>query len=161
VATGGRALPTGHLRGSTVLAATGTRPGSTTVIFVTVGTTDFDELIRQMDALAPTLGEPCIAQIGRGSYEPAHLEHFRFAPSLDPYYERARIVIAHGGLGTMIEVLQRGLPLIGLSNPDRYDRHVRSLLPTSLPNVTSLALSARILVVADRAFALYEQAVSH
>jgi UDP-N-acetylglucosamine transferase subunit ALG13 len=53
---------------------------------------------------------------------------FRFAPSLEPYYERARLVIAHGGLGTAIEVIQRGLPLIALSNPDRYDRHQDDLL---------------------------------
>ncbi len=98
------------------------------MIFVTVGTTDFDELVRVMDRLAPTLGEGVIAQIGRGEYVPEHMEHFRFAPSLDPYYSRARVVVAHGGLGTAIEVLERRLRLIGVSNPDRYDRHQEDLL---------------------------------
>jgi len=100
------------------------------VIFVTVGTTDFDALIKHIDSLAAALGEPVVAQTGRGEYRPSHCEHFRFAPSLDPYYERARLVVAHGGLGTAIEVLQRGLPLIGVSNPDRYDRHQDDLLGT-------------------------------
>ena len=98
------------------------------MIFVTVGTTDFDDLVRAMDRMAPTVGEPVIAQTGRGSYRPEHMEHFEFAPSLEPYYQRARLVVAHGGLGTAIEVLQRRLPLIGVSNPDRYDLHQEDLL---------------------------------
>jgi UDP-N-acetylglucosamine transferase subunit ALG13 len=81
-----------------------------------------------MDEIAPTLGEKVVAQTGRGSYVPAHMEHFRFAPSLDPYYAEARLVVAHGGLGTAVEVLQRGLKLIGVSNPDRYDLHQEDLL---------------------------------
>ena len=100
------------------------------MIFVTVGTTDFDALVRAMDDLAPTLDEKVVAQVGRGRYAPQHMEYFRFAPSLDPYYDQARVVVAHGGLGTMIEVLQRGIKLIGLSNPDRYDRHQEDLLST-------------------------------
>ena len=98
------------------------------MIFVTVGTTDFDALIREMDRLAPALNEKVVAQIGRGRYVPAHMEYFRFVPSLDSYYARARVVVAHGGLGTMIEVLQRSIKLIGISNPDRYDRHQEDLL---------------------------------
>ena len=100
------------------------------MIFVTVGTTDFDALVRKMDVLALSLNEPVVAQVGRGAYEPGHMEYFRFAPSLDPYYDRARIVVAHGGLGTLIEVMQRGIRLVGLSNPDRYDRHQDDLLRT-------------------------------
>ena len=98
------------------------------MIFVTVGTTDFDALIRAMDDLAPTLDSEVVAQIGRGQYQPRHFESFRFAPTLDPYYDRAQVVVAHGGLGTMIEVLQRGIKLVGLGNPDRYDRHQDDLL---------------------------------
>ena len=98
------------------------------MVFLTVGTTDFDALVRKMDDLAPLLEEQVVAQIGRGVYHPAHMEFFRFAPSLEPYYERARVVVAHGGLGTAIEVLQRGRKLIGVSNPDRYDLHQEDLL---------------------------------
>jgi len=100
------------------------------MIFVTVGTTDFDDLVRAMDALAPTLGEKVVAQTGRGRYVPLHMAHFDFVPSLEPYYSRARLVVAHGGLGTAIEVLQRKLKLIGVSNPDRYDHHQEDILRT-------------------------------
>jgi beta-1,4-N-acetylglucosaminyltransferase len=98
------------------------------VIFVTVGTTDFDALAARMDELAPGMEEEVIIQIGRGSYVPRAARHFRFAPALDDYYRRASLVVSHGGLGTVIEVLRSGKPLIGVSNPDRFDLHQDDLL---------------------------------
>jgi len=98
------------------------------VIFVTVGTTDFDALVRVADSLVPELHEEVVIQIGRGEYEPRNCRWFRFAPSLEPYYERADLVVAHGGLGTIMEVLRRGGKLIGVANPDRYDQHQEDLL---------------------------------
>lgn len=98
------------------------------MLFVTVGTTDFEELVRTMDQIAAKLDERVVAQIGKGDYIPAHMEHFRFAPSLDPYLNQARIVITHGGLGTIAEVLQKRCKIIGVNNPDRYDLHQEELL---------------------------------
>ena len=98
------------------------------MIFVTVGTTDFDALVQAMDFLAPQLNEEVEIQIGRGGYEPLNCAWFRFSPSLDPYYEQADFVVAHGGLGTIMEVLRRGGRLIGVANPDRYDQHQEDLL---------------------------------
>ncbi len=98
------------------------------MIFVTVGTTDFDSLAAHMDELAPTLDEEVIIQTGRGDYAPRHAQHFRFAPGLDDYYRRARVVVSHGGLGTLVEVLRLGKLMIGVSNPDRYDMHQNDLL---------------------------------
>lgn len=98
------------------------------MIFVTVGTTDFDALVRRMDELASGLGDPVVAQIGRGAYIPRSIEWFRLAPDLQPYYQRADVVVSHGGLGTLVEVLALGRRLIGVSNPDRYDRHQDDLL---------------------------------
>ena len=98
------------------------------MIFITVGTTDFDDLIRMMDRIAGRLNERVVAQIGRGDYVPYHMEYFRFAPSLDRYFQEARVVVAHGGLGTLIEVIEKGGKLIGVDNPDRYDLHQEELL---------------------------------
>ncbi|MBC7232665.1 MAG: glycosyltransferase [Chloroflexi bacterium] len=98
------------------------------MIFVTVGSTDFDALIEKMDYLAPSLDEPIIMQIGLGSYKPKHGNFFAFAPSLDEYYEQADLVIAHGGLGTIVEALERGKKLICVVNPTTYDQHQEHLL---------------------------------
>jgi UDP-N-acetylglucosamine transferase subunit ALG13 len=97
-------------------------------VFVTVGSTDFDALIQAVDRLAPSLWIHGEMQIGHGQYLPVNMPYFRFAPSLDAYYERATLVVAHGGLGTTMEVLRRGLPLVSVSNPDRYDNHQEDLL---------------------------------
>ncbi|MGC8786191.1 MAG: PssE/Cps14G family polysaccharide biosynthesis glycosyltransferase [Anaerolineae bacterium] len=98
------------------------------MIFVTVGSTDFDALIEKMDHLALSLKEPVVMQIGLGSYKPKHSHFFSFAPSLDPYYEQADLIIAHGGLGTITEVLGRGKKLICVVNPATYDCHQEHLL---------------------------------
>ncbi len=98
------------------------------MIFVTVGTTDFDALVIAADTLAATTDEPVVIQIGHGEAEPQRAQWFRFAPSLDLYYEQADVVVTHGGLGTVTEVLRRGLRVVGVSNPDRFDRHQDQIL---------------------------------
>ncbi|MEM7031749.1 MAG: PssE/Cps14G family polysaccharide biosynthesis glycosyltransferase [Chloroflexota bacterium] len=104
--------------------------------FVTVGSTDFDLLVQSFDDLMPQLIDnqdmeiEAIAQIGHGKYEPTHIPFFRFANPLDPYYHKSSIVIAHGGLATTMEVLKLGIPLISVSNLDRYDNHQDDLLST-------------------------------
>lgn len=98
------------------------------MIFVTVGTTDYDDLVRKMDEIAPEVDQEVMIQIGRGNYIPVNCKHFRFAPSILEYFDQADIVVSHGGLGTLIEVIQRKKKLIGLSNPDRFDHHQEDLL---------------------------------
>lgn len=98
------------------------------MLFVTVGTTDFDALVEAMDRIAPALSEEVVAQIGRGRYEPKNLRWFRTAPSLEPYYRQADVVVSHGGMGTVMEVASMGKPLLAVSNPDLHDRHQDDLL---------------------------------
>jgi UDP-N-acetylglucosamine transferase subunit ALG13 len=109
-------LPQSHLRREVV------------VIFVAIGTTDFDALIQAMDRLSLNLSDKVVMQIGRSEYIPEHCEYFRFVPSLVPYYERASLVVSHGGLGILTEVLERRLPLIAVEDPNQPDRHQRELL---------------------------------
>jgi len=103
-------------------------------VFVTVGSTDFDTLVKAVDRLCAPAGilanYDVEMQIGEGNYEPAHAKHFRFAPSLPPYFERPDLVIAHGGLGTAVEAIGCGCRLLAVANPDRYDHHQEDLLHT-------------------------------
>jgi beta-1,4-N-acetylglucosaminyltransferase len=98
-------------------------------LFVTVGSTDFDALIHKADELVPRMDNKAgIMQIGSGRYMPVNMPYFRFAPSLATYYEQATLVVAHGGLAVTMEVLAHGLPLVSVSNADRYDQHQEELL---------------------------------
>jgi len=98
------------------------------MIFVTVGSTDFDALVARMDELAPQLGTEVVMQIGLGQFVPKQAQYFRFAPSLNSYYDRAELVVGHGGLGTIVEALERGKRLVCVVNPTTYDRHQEDLL---------------------------------
>ena len=98
------------------------------MIFVTVGTTDFNALVKAIDEHSQSLSEEVVMQIGRSSYEPQHCEYFRFVPSLTPYYERASVVISHGGVGITTEVLQHGRPLVAVEDVDQPERHQREIL---------------------------------
>jgi len=98
------------------------------MIFVTVGSTKFTDLIRKMDELAPSLGDEVIMQIGNGPYEPRNCQFFRYTASLAPLYDQADIVVAHGGLGTIVEVSGRGRKLVCVVNPTTMDLHQEHLL---------------------------------
>jgi beta-1,4-N-acetylglucosaminyltransferase len=98
------------------------------VIFVAVGTTDFSALAKAVDELAPTLAEKVVMQIGHSRYEPKYCEYFRFVPSLAPYYECTSLVISHGGLGIVTEVMSRQLPLVAVEDPQQPDQHQKEIL---------------------------------
>ncbi len=92
-------------------------------IFVTVGNGAFDPLIKEIDLLKAEgkLSGKVIIQIGHGTYEPKHCEFFKFADTLQPYYDKSSFVICHGGPGTVFEILRKKIPLIALANKDRTD----------------------------------------
>ena len=69
-------------------------------------------------------------QIGNGHYVPKNCEHFRFAPSLEPYYDSSTIVVSHGGLGIITEALEREKKLVGVENTTCHGVHQRDLLST-------------------------------
>jgi beta-1,4-N-acetylglucosaminyltransferase len=98
------------------------------LIFVTVGSTKFTDLIQRMDELAPSLGDEVVMQIGSGPYAPRNCKFFRYAASLDRYYDQADVIVAHGGLGTIVEVLERVKRLVCVVNPTTMDLHQEHLL---------------------------------
>ncbi len=91
------------------------------MIFVTVGTTKFDALVRQVDSIAKKIKDEIIIQIGLGEYIPKNCKWFRFAPSLRNYEEEASMVISHEGAGTLIELAKLGKKVIALTNPYTVD----------------------------------------
>eukprot|EP00898_Chlorokybus_atmophyticus_P004683 jgi/Chlat1/5215/Chrsp33S05186 len=121
-------------------------------VFVTVGTTSFDALIRVVDA--PEFAEALslkgyrrlILQVGRGTYTPCmiapkeegkvaalnnlpdfEVEWFRFKPSLAKYFCDAALVISHAGSGSIFETLHAKRPLIVVVNDALMDNHQQEL----------------------------------
>lgn len=92
---------------------------------VTVGTQFFDGLIREVDRLAAAGGVPAPvrAQIGNTDYRPEHIEWFRFDPRMKQLMAESELVIAHGGTGTVCELIDLGVPFIAVVNTTKADNH--------------------------------------
>lgn len=96
--------------------------GAVALIFVVTGTQlPFPRLIGAMDALAPVLNEPVIAQVGPDTTPRAHIEtHAKLPPAqFEALFGEARIVVAHAGVGSILSAKRLRRPLIVV--PRRFD----------------------------------------
>lgn len=114
-------------------------------IFITVGTTDFDELMKAIstDIFVSTIEDLNCAkltiQIGRGSFEPKDLvkkfdkrgkvncSYYRFKPSLDDDMRQSDLIITHCGAGSIIESLSLEKIFITVVNSSLQDNHQTEL----------------------------------
>lgn len=113
-------------------------------IFVTVGTTDFDQLIRTIDTkeFVEYLQEihccRLVIQYGRGVYEPLHArslcekaaiycEAYRFKPTLDVDMQQADLIISHCGAGSILEAVKYKKRLVVVVNESLQDNHQTEL----------------------------------
>lgn len=101
------------------------------MIFVTVGSTYFDELIREVDRLveAGTLSEPVICQIGTGKYIPRNCEWFRFTSEFDRYLRSCSLLITHGGM-TALEAVWQEIEFVAVANATISGNHQVHFLKT-------------------------------
>ena len=93
------------------------------MIFVTVGNGEFESLVKEIDRLVKEkkIKEEVIIQIGRGKYKPRFCQWFTFKSPLDMYFNKANLIIAHGGSGTFFDVLDRKKKLIAIPNRNHID----------------------------------------
>lgn len=113
------------------------------VIFVTVGTTEFNELIDYLDSSAfvdMLLSLRCrtlVLQIGRGNF-PLNLPElctaagiqydcFRFKADLHKEMAKSHLVLSHCGAGSIIEAMDLRKPLIVVVNSSLQGDHQREL----------------------------------
>lgn len=121
-------------------AADGERPKR--MVFVTVGTTCFDSLVKAVDSdhvkqeLSKRGYTELLIQMGRGSYIPLQcsgedgnlaVEFLTFSPSIADYLRSASLIISHAGSGSIFETLRLGKPLIVVVNEDLMDNHQSEL----------------------------------
>jgi UDP-N-acetylglucosamine transferase subunit ALG13 len=96
------------------------------MILVTVGTQlPFDRLIRHIDEIAPSLGQPVLAQIGKGSYRPVNCEYREdFEPHVfDATFRKADVVVSHAGIGTVLTAQRLGKPIILFARRAAFGEH--------------------------------------
>jgi UDP-N-acetylglucosamine transferase subunit ALG13 len=76
----------------------------------------FDRMIRAMDAWAAGRDEEILAQIGAGSFEPRHMAWVRRLerPDYAAAVARARLVVAHAGVGSVVSAGEQGKPIVVL-----------------------------------------------
>ncbi|KAF5752729.1 Glycosyltransferase family protein 28 isoform 1 [Tripterygium wilfordii] len=111
-------------------------------VFVTVGTTCFDALVRAVDTkevqeeLLRRGYTHLFIQMGRGTHTPTKsvggdgtlsVEYFTFSSSIADYLRSASLVISHAGSGSIFETLRLGKPLIVVVNEDLMDNHQSEL----------------------------------
>lgn len=85
------------------------------MILVTVGMQlGFDRLIKAMDAIAPDLGQPVIAQVGKGTYRPANMEaRDNIGPAeFEALVEQSSLIVSHAGIGTVLTAARFGKPIL-------------------------------------------------
>lgn len=103
-------------------------------VFVTVGTTKFDQLIESithnniLELLKKSGYESITLQIGNGSFEPQqssiiNINYYRLKSSIKDDIRKASLVISHAGAGSCLEVLGENKPLIAVVNEDLMGNH--------------------------------------
>tara|TARA_B100001964_G_C14255984_1_gene612463 strand:- start:4002 stop:4475 length:474 start_codon:yes stop_codon:yes gene_type:complete len=94
------------------------------LIFVTIGmhSIGFDRLITKMDEISLNLDEKVIMQIGNSKYIPKNTEYFRLKtyPQIQEICKNARVIVAHGGTGSVITALKEDTPIITVPRIKEY-----------------------------------------
>lgn len=131
-------------------------------IFVTVGTTNFDGLVREADSekfvrWAESHGYTggILIQRGNGSYVPssAGVRAFDFKPSLAEDMAGAALVVSHAGSGSIIESLGLGKKTVVVVNTSLMHNHQLELA-AKLADLGRVELAngpSELLAAADRA----------
>ncbi len=116
------------------------------MIFITVGTGRFEELVKEADRLVGSgkIKEKTIVQIGKGQYIPKNCEWFRFKPNLHDYYKKANLIISHGGTGTISEILKLKKKLIAVPNRKRTDTHQSEYLTAMVQETSAMIYCDRV-----------------
>ncbi len=119
------------------------------MILVTVGMQlGFDRLIAAMDRLAPDLGMTVIAQTGKGTFKPQHMEaRAKIAPAqFEALVGQSRLIVSHAGIGTVLTAARCGRPIVLVPRRANLGEHRND---HQLATVGKLAGRPGILVAQD------------
>lgn len=94
-------------------------------ILITVGTTKFDSLIRNVDIYASKHSSINFNfQISEDAeYFPSMGAYFDFTNRIDELYDCADLIITHAGAGSIYKLLEMQKKIIIVPNSERVDKH--------------------------------------
>lgn len=111
-------------------------------VFVTVGTTSFDELIKNVDDIIIKFdGFSFVLQIAQGKYKPKNADYFEFTSNIDEFYNDADLIITHAGAGSIYRLLELNKKIIVVPNMERVDKHQSDISTYMTDNHHALLLS--------------------
>ncbi len=100
------------------------------MILVTLGTQDksFERLLKAIDQQIEKglIKEKVIVQAGYTKYKSSNMEIFDLVPQkeMDELIEKSRIVITHGGVGTILSAIKKKKIVIAAARLKKYKEHV-------------------------------------
>lgn len=100
------------------------------MIFVTVGTQPqpFKRLFDKLDSLVESgiITEEVIAQVGSNAVKCRKIKSFDYLPleEMYSYIQKARLIISHGGTGSIITALKMRKKVIGVPRLAKYGEHI-------------------------------------
>ncbi|MFC3033096.1 PssE/Cps14G family polysaccharide biosynthesis glycosyltransferase [Pseudoalteromonas fenneropenaei] len=97
-------------------------------VFVTVGSSPFDSLVKTVDESIACKGEiECVFQISHGQYLPKNGKYFDFSDVFHSYVNECDVVITHAGAGTIFYLLDQNKRFVAVPNLERIDKHQADL----------------------------------
>jgi beta-1,4-N-acetylglucosaminyltransferase len=96
-------------------------------MFITVGTTPFDKLIRFCDEYLDSSLSVTMQISKDAAYIPRRFDYFTFTNDIISYYRDADLIITHAGAGTVFKLLEMRKRIIVFPNLQRDDSHQRDL----------------------------------
>lgn len=97
------------------------------MIYGTVGThdSDFGRFIQALDSIAASTDEPVLIQTGLSRTLPENADYFAFKPRADvlAIQQSARVIVCHAGIGSVIDAMKAGKPLIVVPRLKRFGEH--------------------------------------
>lgn len=85
------------------------------MIFATIGTqAPFDRFVKMLDDIAPEIDEEIVVQTIGSQYKAKNIKVIGFIQpdKFNDYFSKARLIVAHAGMGTIITALNMGKPII-------------------------------------------------
>lgn len=122
------------------------------MIFVTVGTQlPFDRMVRTVDAWAGQNRDvEVFGQVGPSDYRPRNMKWSAFldAAQCRQWVERASVVVAHAGMGSVLTALELGKPIIVMPRRAHLGEHRNE---HQLATARNLLAQGRVIVALDEA----------